>query len=204
MKVYLETLGCQMNRLDSELVTGSLQAAGHEIIADRKAADVVLYNTCSVRQHAENKVHSRVGSDCQRKAHHRPDLVIGVLGCMAQRLADELARKYPLLNIVCGPGQLARLPEMIAQAAAGQDTIAVDPDRKAPPERQERAGELIDRLDLSRDPDHAAPSAQAYVRVMHGCNNFCTYCIVPYTRGAERSRPPQDIVDECRRLVDAG
>ena len=202
MKVYLETMGCQMNRLDSELVATHLRAAGHELVDDRKAADVVLYNTCSVRRHAEQKVYSRLGADTQRKRHHRPRLVVGVLGCMAQREGEELARRFPGVDVVCGPGQLPRLAGLIEQAAAGRAAIALDPDRQAATARGD--GPDLDELDLARDPLATASPQKAYVRVGRGCDNFCTYCIVPYVRGPERSREPARIVEEVRRLVGAG
>jgi tRNA-2-methylthio-N6-dimethylallyladenosine synthase len=242
MKVYLETMGCQMNRLDSELVTASLRAAGHEMVDDHGEAEVVLYNTCSVRRHAEEKAYSRLGGDSRRKAHHRPRLILGVLGCMAQREGQELARRFGQLDIVCGPGQLARLPELIAAAAAGSRAVALDPDpiearrRGKDPADANRAegagadgaapeGSAIvaaagganradataasdeadfDALDLARDCRNGAAGAQAYVRVMKGCDNFCTYCIVPLVRGPEQSRRPERIVQEVRRLIDAG
>jgi tRNA-2-methylthio-N6-dimethylallyladenosine synthase len=215
MKIYLETMGCQMNRLDSELVTASLRAAGHEMVDDHGEAEVVLYNTCSVRRHAEEKVYSRLGGDSRRKAHHRSRLILGVLGCMAQREGEELARRFGRLDIVCGPGQLARLPELIAAAAAGGRVVALDPDpiearrrakASAGADRAEAAAASdesdFDALDLARDC--RAAGAQAYVRVMKGCDNFCTYCIVPLVRGPEQSRRPERIVQEVRRLVDAG
>jgi len=202
MKVYLETLGCQMNRLDSELVAGSLRAAGHELTDDRQAADVVLYNTCSVRRHAEQKVHSRLGADGQRKTAHHPRLIVGVLGCMAQREGETLRRKHPHVDIVCGPGQIHALAEMIDAAAAGRASVALDPSRTAP--RNETAETRMDELDLGRDVAAGESGAQAFVRVARGCDNFCSYCIVPYVRGPERSRDPQHIVTETHRLVDAG
>ena len=209
MRVYLETLGCQMNRLDSELLTGLLRAAGHELTDDRRSADAVLYNTCSVRDHAENKVLSRLGADGKRKRHHRPNLVVGVLGCMAQRLGPELRRKYPQVDFVCGPGQLPAVPELIAEAAAGRPAARLDPGRG--PAGREEAAEYgsgpatdPDSLDRGRDAAVAPLPGQAYVRVMRGCDNFCTYCIVPYVRGPEVSRRPEDVVEEVRRLVGAG
>ena len=201
MKVYIDTMGCQMNRLDSELAAGALCAAGHEIVTVPKSADVVLYNTCSVRRHAEEKVHSRLGADGQRKAAGR-ELIVGVLGCMAQREGEALRKRHPFVDIVCGPGQLYALPEFIARAAAGEAVVALDPDRQAP--RDERAEAAMDEMDLSRDAGAAASGAQAYVRVMRGCDKFCTYCIVPFVRGPERSRPPEQIVEEIRRLIDVG
>ena len=202
MKVHLETMGCQMNRLDSELVIGALRAAGHELIDDRCDADVVLYNTCSVRRHAEQKVYSRLGADGKRKANHRPRLIVGVLGCMAQREGETLREKYPQVDIVCGPGQIHALAEMISAAAAGQKAVALDPGRKDA--RDEDSEGRMDQMDLSRDVYAGAESGQAYVRITRGCDNFCSYCIVPYVRGPERSREPAHIAEEARRLVEAG
>jgi len=202
MKVYLETIGCQMNRLDSELVAGLLRACGHEIVPDRREADVVLYNTCSVRQHAEDKVYSRLGADGRRKSTHRPKLIIGVLGCMAQREGQNLRRRCPQVDIVCAPGQLVHLPELIASAAEGRPAVALDPPRKS-----RRAGPPvgdIDALDLGRDPQATPTPFQAYVRVMRGCDKFCSFCVVPFVRGPEASRDPTHVVEEARRLVDAG
>jgi len=201
MKIYLETMGCQMNRLDSELVAGALREAGHELVEDRSAAEVVLYNTCSVRRHAEQKVLSRLGADAQRKNSRRPRLIVGVLGCMAQRMGEQLRRKHPHVDIVCGPGRLCALAGMIDQAAAGKASVALDPSRKEP--RDAEADAEMERMDLDRRPDRAG-GAQAYVRVMRGCDRFCTYCIVPLVRGPERSRDPAHIVQEARRLVEAG
>ena len=205
MKVYLETLGCQMNRLDSELAAGLLLAAGHEIVENRRLAEVVLYNTCSVRQHAEDKVYSRLGADAKRKNSGRK-LIVGVLGCMAQREGLDLARRYWSVDILCAPGQLQRLPELI-EAAAGNTgnkapAVALDPDRMDRP--QSEPAEAFDALDLARDPKNTPGAAQGFVRVMRGCNKFCSYCIVPYVRGPELARAPGSLAEEVKRLVDAG
>jgi len=203
VKVYLETFGCQMNRLDSELIVGSLLAAGHELVGDRRHAEVVLYNTCSVRRHAEDKVHSRLGADGKRKAGGKGKLIVGVLGCMAQRAGRDLLKLHPHVDIVCGPGQLYRLPEMIRQAAAGKPDVRLDPSRAQGPDSA--SDEQMDRMDLSRDPTSPlGGAAQAYVRIMRGCDNFCSYCIVPFVRGPERSRAPDQIVEEVARLINAG
>lgn len=226
MNIYLETMGCQMNRLDSELVISRLRAAGHEMTDDHRAADVVLFNTCSVRRHAEQKVYSRLGAEGQRKQHNRR-LIVGVLGCMAQREGEQLLRDYPQVNIVCSPGQLARLAELVEQVAGGRGAVlALDPDRgtrrSGDAEKDQRgesdrakqrsrgaeeslpAEEEFDALDLSRDPSASPSSAQAFVRVARGCDKFCSYCIVPFVRGPEVSREPERIVEEVRRLVEAG
>ena len=200
MKVYLETLGCQMNRLDSELVAGLLRAAGHEMTGSKPGADVVLYNTCSVRDHAEEKVHSRLGADGQQKlAGPRP--IVGVLGCMAQRLGARLRERHPCVDIVCGPGRLCELPEMLVAAAAGQARAAPDPDRRRPPYPTPPS---VAEAEPPRDPAAGPNSFQAYVRVARGCDKFCSYCIVPFVRGRSVSRDPRLIVEEVRRLVGAG
>jgi tRNA-2-methylthio-N6-dimethylallyladenosine synthase len=199
VKVYIETFGCQMNKLDSELVESLLRRAGHELVDNPSSAEVLLYNTCSVRRHAEQKVHSRLGTQEQRKRAGRK-LVVGVLGCMAQREGGELFREHPHVDVVCGPGQIWRLPELLAAAAGGEHALALDPAPGQAPD--EHADARMDQMDLSRDA--AGPAAAAFVRVSRGCDKFCTYCIVPAVRGRERSRHPDHVVAETRRLVDAG
>ena len=173
------------------------------MVADPCSAEVLLYNTCSVRQHAEDKVHSRLGADLRRKAAQarsphadspRP-ILVGVLGCMAQRLGAALPARYAGLDLVAGPGQLAEVPAMIAQAAAGQAICALDGADGA---------EDFDAIDLARDVTFAPQPSQAFVRITRGCNKRCAYCVVPLVRGPEVSRRPQRIVEEVRRLVDAG
>ncbi|MFW6155265.1 MAG: tRNA (N6-isopentenyl adenosine(37)-C2)-methylthiotransferase MiaB [Planctomycetota bacterium] len=204
MRVFLETMGCQMNKLDSELVLGRLRTAGHEVVGRADDADVVLYNTCSVRAHAEAKVLSRLGEQTKRKRHDGRPLMIAVLGCMAQRLGASLAERHPGVDIVCGPSEIDRLAELIDQVAAdGAAHVAVAPPR---PERSREADAAANRrleaFDLSRPSSPG--TAQAFVRVQRGCDNFCTYCIVPYVRGSEQSRDPAKILEEIRRLADGG
>jgi tRNA-2-methylthio-N6-dimethylallyladenosine synthase len=202
MKIYLETMGCQMNRLDSELVASSLRAAGHDMVSDSRSADVVLFNTCSVRGQAENKVYSRLGAQGQRKASGRK-VIVGVLGCLAQRQGERLLREYPQVDLVCAPGQLESLAAMISHVSQRSQNIArLDPPRSAP--RDLLADERLEHLDMSRDVGLTATPSQAMVRVARGCDKFCSYCIVPFVRGAEISRDPAHILDEVRRLVDSG
>ena len=198
MKVHLETMGCQMNVLDSELVRSLLVSAGMEMTDDARSADVLLYNTCSVREHAENKVRSRLGRACGKKADGRR-VIIGVLGCMAQRLGADLIKRHRGVDIVAGPGQLGRLAEMILAADGIGPQVALDP-----PRSEIKTDDEVEFLDLIRNPSRHYLPGQAYVRIMRGCDKFCTYCIVPYVRGPERSRPPSDILEEVRRLADAG
>ncbi len=202
MKFYIETLGCQMNQLDSELVVSLLQAAGYQCVHNRRAADVVLYNTCSVRQHAEDKVYSRLGVDAKRKCT-RPYLV-GVLGCMAQREGAGLMKRYPAVDFLCGPNQLHELPLLLETLrSSGRKAVSLDPPRRAM-SRSHRAAERIETLDASRNPECTPSASQAFVRVARGCNRFCTYCIVPYVRGPERSRSPHAIEEEVKKLLDSG
>ncbi|MEM1209371.1 MAG: MiaB/RimO family radical SAM methylthiotransferase [Planctomycetota bacterium] len=209
--VYLETFGCQMNVLDSQLVRSSLAAAGYRFTDDWQAADVVLYNTCSVREKAEQKVWSRLGRVGQHKAD-RPDLILGVLGCMAEREGQDMIRKHPQVDLLCGPGELDKVPLLIdnlARTSAASRSGLASAQVALQGNTHRRSGTLaaaedtLELLDLSRsfDPDGAG---SAYVRITRGCNKFCTYCVVPHTRGAEVHRPPDAIVDECRKLVEAG
>ena len=198
-KLYIETVGCQMNVLDSELVVGSLRRQGYELIHEPTEADVILFNTCSVRQHAEDKIYSALGRLRGHK-HRHPSKIIGVLGCMAQKDQELIRRRAPHVDIVCGTGQLARLPELIAEVQrTGAPQLALSLDRKeASRQEVERSFESYDPL---RDPSMRPSRFQAYVRIMIGCDKFCTYCIVPSVRGPEQGRPPEHIVAEVRQLA---
>lgn len=217
MRVYLETFGCQMNELDSELVRGHLESLGYSFTQDDRAADVVLYNTCSVREHAEQKAYSRIGQVGVRKREGER-VVLGVLGCMAERDGLDMLRRHPQVDLLCGPGELDKLPQLIDNACR---TLSADDDALRP-SRERRvalagntsrraatlgaAQDSLESLDLSRafQPREGADATSAYVRITRGCNKFCTYCVVPYTRGAEVHRPPDHIVEECRKLAEAG
>jgi tRNA-2-methylthio-N6-dimethylallyladenosine synthase len=201
LKLYIETVGCQMNVLDSELVVGSLRRQGYELIHEAEAADVILFNTCSVRQHAEDKIYSALGRLRQHKRQH-PAKIIGVLGCMAQKDQDDIRRRAPHVDIVCGTGQLARLPELIgAVRDSGKPQTALSLDRTEGRHEVERSFESYDPL---RDPSMRPSRFQAYVRINIGCDKFCTYCIVPSVRGPEQSRHPEHIVAEVRQLAAEG
>jgi len=229
-KLYLETFGCQMNVLDSELVLGQLRAHGYESVDDRKDADIIIYNTCSVREHAEQKVWSRLGELKDRKLNE-PGLLIGVIGCMAERDGVNIFKRFPQVDILCGPGELDKLPGMVHNAvvtSSGNDevgTIKNDVDfvhrssftlhgsakqsalmgntsRRS--STRDAADDALEMLDLSRAISPNDDLSHAYVRITRGCNKFCTYCVVPYTRGPEVHRPPRNVIDEVRKFVDAG
>jgi len=201
-KLYIETVGCQMNVLDSELVVGSLRRQGYELTHEATDADVIFFNTCSVRQHAEDKIYSALG---RLRGHKRryPEKVIGVLGCMAQKDQDLVLRRAPHVDIVCGTGQLAQLPQLIEEVRrTRKPQLALSLDRKeASRVEVERSFESYDPM---RDPSMRPTPFQAYVRIMIGCDKFCTYCIVPSVRGPEQSRPPEHIAAEVRQLAAEG
>ncbi len=204
--VYLETMGCQMNVLDSELVIGQLKRLGYTSTSDMLTADVVLLNTCSVREHAEEKVYSRLGQLKKPKAQ-RPKMIIGVIGCMAERDTAGLLSKTPQVDLVCGPGELNHIPGLIAEVQAGQHQVCAlsnDNSRKLEPAKRSLVEyDSLEALDLSREPDENR-ILQSYIRVQRGCDKFCTFCVVPFTRGPERSRAPSVLVDEARMLADRG
>jgi len=204
--VYLETMGCQMNVLDSELVLGQLRACGYTPTEDMHEADLVLVNTCSVRGHAEDKALSRLG-ELKRSAQRKPERIVGVIGCMAERDPDGIFAKVPYVDLVCGPAELYKVPAMVEEVRSGRRRlVALTMDKSRKNTLLQRATEYdsVEALDLSRDPGPDGRVLQAYVRVQRGCDKFCTFCIVPFTRGAERSRAPGVIVDEVRMLADRG
>ncbi|PHQ79782.1 MAG: tRNA (N6-isopentenyl adenosine(37)-C2)-methylthiotransferase MiaB [Phycisphaera sp.] len=221
-RVYLETFGCQMNELDSELVVGQLANLGYQFTSSVDDADVVLYNTCSVREQAEQKVWSRLGELRQAKAD-RPEMVVGVLGCMAERDGTDLMDRMPVVDVMCGPAELDKLPSLIDNAVRTRQSLVADDPKAAlksvkasalQGDSSRRSGTLaaagdsLEYLDLSRSVSPIDPVGSlrksAYVRITRGCNKFCTYCVVPFTRGAEIHRPPAHIIEEVQRLADQG
>ncbi|MCC7108424.1 MAG: tRNA (N6-isopentenyl adenosine(37)-C2)-methylthiotransferase MiaB [Deltaproteobacteria bacterium] len=203
-RVFIETFGCQMNVLDSELVRDQLLSLGYRLVPRAEEADVVLFNTCAVREQSEQKVLSRLGVMGKRKKHE-PDLVVGMLGCMAERTGAELQRALKHLDVVVGPSELDRLPELLAGVAAGQGPQRALSGHAVRRSRTlDAAMDRLEALDQGRlvDPDQAGP--QRYVRITRGCNKMCSFCIVPFTRGPETHRDPDAIVAEVGKLVDAG
>jgi tRNA-2-methylthio-N6-dimethylallyladenosine synthase len=201
-KLYIETVGCQMNMLDSELVVAALRKQGYELTADVAEADTVLFNTCSVREHAEHKIYSALGR-LKHSKRRRPDQVIGVVGCMAQKDKTLVFQRAPHVDLVVGTGQLAQIPELVEQVRADREQrLAVSLDRRDAT-RQE-VSDSFQSYDPLRDPEMRPSPFQAFVRIMIGCDKFCTYCVVPMTRGPEQSRPPRHILHEVRQLAGEG
>jgi tRNA-2-methylthio-N6-dimethylallyladenosine synthase len=202
-RVHIKSFGCQMNKLDTALVTAALKDAGFRLTSNVKDADVVLINTCSVREHAEARVLSHLGHLRYLK-RQRPSMVVAVMGCMAQRLGDRLL-EHDAVNIVCGPTQIPRLTGLITEALVqNEKQLAVTAEIRQEDRAQEDSLERFESA-CSRDGDGDGSSpGQAFVRVMRGCNNFCTYCVVPYVRGPEVCRAPAVIAEQVRRLADQG
>jgi tRNA-2-methylthio-N6-dimethylallyladenosine synthase len=206
-RVYIETYGCQMNELDSELVQGQLESLGYSFVAKADDADVVLLNTCSVRDHSEHKVWSYLGRLGVQKREEQREVVVGVLGCMAERESDHIFARMPHVDVVCGPSMLDKLPALlddVVEKRERQSALVGHTARRTA--TLDAAMDGIESMDLSRafSPYAADGKRQAYVRITRGCNKFCAFCVVPYTRGPEVHRPAQHIVDEVKRLVDSG
>ena len=201
-KVYIETVGCQMNILDSELVIGALRRDGYEVTDQTADADVLLFNTCSVREHAEEKIYSALGRVGPLK-REKPGTVVGVLGCMAQKDQELIRKRAPYVDLVVGTGQLARVPELIEAAKrTRQPQYALSLGRTVAARTEVEASFVS--YDPVRDATMRPTPFQAFVRVQIGCDKFCTYCVVPSTRGPEQSRPPDHILAEVRQLVGQG
>jgi tRNA-2-methylthio-N6-dimethylallyladenosine synthase len=201
-QVYIETFGCQMNEYDTELVRSLLTKDGFSFTSRADEADVVLLNTCAIRENAHNRVYGHLG---ELRAHkRRRHMVVGVLGCMAQNLKDELLEADPLIDVLVGPDAYRRLPGLLRQAL----TAALSP--LPSPRWGESRGEGLLAVDLSEWDTYAdiAPvrtgGVNAWIAIMRGCDNFCTFCVVPYTRGRERSRDPEGVIREAHEAAAQG
>ena len=189
-KLYLESYGCQMNFSDSEVVASILKSEGYETTRNADEADVVFLNTCSIRENAETKVRNRL-TEFKRRKDKNPNLVVGILGCMAERLKKELLEEEKLVDLIAGPDAYRDLPNLIEEVGTGQKAVNVL---------------------LSRDETYADISPvrldqggiSAFVTITRGCDNMCSFCVVPFTRGRERSRDPKTIVEECKQLFAEG
>ncbi|MBQ7692003.1 MAG: MiaB/RimO family radical SAM methylthiotransferase, partial [Oscillospiraceae bacterium] len=186
----VDTYGCQQNEADSEKIRGYLSEMGYGFTQDEFQADVIVVNTCAVREHAEMRVLGNVGAlNHTKKA--RPGQIIAVCGCMVQQehMAEKLKRSYPIVDLVFGPHELWRFPELLNQVMEKHKRVFATAKEES----------VAEGIPLRRDGQ-----VKAWLSIMYGCNNFCTYCIVPYVRGRERSRRPEDVVAEARALVAAG
>ena len=187
-KLYVETYGCQMNVSDSEIVKGVMQSNGYAMTDKPDDADVILLNTCAIRENAERKIHERL-MHLKFYKKRRRNLVVGVLGCMAERMRDELMETKQIVDLVVGPDEYRTLPTLVQRAMAGEKGIAVKLSRV----------ETYDDIEPLR-----TEGVSAWISIMRGCDKFCTFCVVPFTRGRERSRGSALVVDEAKRLWDAG
>jgi tRNA-2-methylthio-N6-dimethylallyladenosine synthase len=208
LKFYIETLGCQMNKLDSELVAGLLGRLEYHQTTEPTEADVAILNTCSVRDHAEQKALSRLGHFNHLRQKKGKPLVIAIMGCFAQRDPEGIRQKSPFIDIICGPNQLPQLGELIHTVRQereihhkNQTQLAVEDFRKIRSGKSDTPEEL-ENLDLCRPlPEN---QYQQFVRVQRGCDKFCSYCVVPYVRGPEVSRPADHILEEIRKIEQTG
>lgn len=191
--VHLETFGCQMNEYDSELVRSLLKGEGYEFTEDRERADVILMNSCAIRENAHNKIYFEL-SELKALKKQRP-LVVGVLGCMAQNLKDELTASQPLIDVLAGPDSYRRLPKLITDALHSQEQGL---------HRKESAVDLSEYETYDGVMPDRNDGVNAWIAVMRGCDNFCSFCVVPYTRGRERSRDPHGILREAEQIAAQG
>lgn len=191
LKYYIETWGCQMNEEDSEKLSGMLKRIGYTRTENKEEAGIILFNTCCVRENAENKVFGNLGA-LKKLKKKNPDLIIGICGCMMQQegMADRILKEFPYVNIVFGTHNAYKFPEYLNRVRTEGVQIK---------EIFNKETDIVEGLPIDRES-----SVKAFVTIMYGCNNFCTYCIVPYVRGRERSRKPEDILKEIRELVAQG
>ncbi|MGI6402334.1 MAG: tRNA (N6-isopentenyl adenosine(37)-C2)-methylthiotransferase MiaB [Thermoguttaceae bacterium] len=204
MKFYIETVGCQMNTLDSELASAELISAGWARVESRKDADLAIFNTCSVREHAEEKVYSALGRLKTWKTS-KPGSIIAVMGCMAQKDKDVVFQRAPFVDVVLGPGKIDQLVSLVTVArTTGEQQLAVGVDRFEQKVDRQTVKDSFRLYDPIRLPQARPRVFQAMVRIMFGCDKFCSYCIVPSARGPEQSRSPHEILNEVRTLADQG
>jgi tRNA-2-methylthio-N6-dimethylallyladenosine synthase len=189
-RAHVVTFGCQMNKHDSEIVEGLLQEAGYEISPVLDAADVVLFHTCCVRENAEHRLYSRI-SQLKNLKKARPDMILGIGGCVAQKEKDALAKRFPHVDIIFGTNAISDIVSLVERADSGERPVVATPD-EGPEPRSDLAGDRRDNR------------IHAWISIMRGCNNFCSYCIVPYVRGPQRSKRQEEVVEEATALTEQG
>ncbi len=191
LRAVVRTFGCQQNEADSEKLAGMAEAMGYEIVDDEAEADLIVVNTCAIREHAELKVLSITGQFKHLKAAN-PALIIAICGCMVsqEHRLDDIKNRYPYVNFLFGTGELYRFPELLYKAIVTNERFFVV---------EETEGTLAEGLPVKR-----VSNFKAWLSIMYGCNNYCTYCVVPYVRGRERSRRREDVLNEAKQLIDGG
>ncbi|MFT5871303.1 MAG: tRNA-2-methylthio-N6-dimethylallyladenosine synthase [Clostridium sp.] len=191
LKYYIETWGCQMNEEDSEKLSGMLIPMGYKKTSDKEEADIIIFNTCCVRENAEQKADGNIGALKPMKIL-KPNLIIAVTGCMMQQegMAKHIITKFPFVNIIIGTHNAYKFPEYLKRIQGGETSIV---------EILDKEEEIVEGIPIDRESN-----IKGFVTIMYGCNNFCTYCIVPYVRGRERSRNPEDIISEIKTMVAEG
>ncbi|MBQ9461899.1 MAG: tRNA (N6-isopentenyl adenosine(37)-C2)-methylthiotransferase MiaB [Clostridia bacterium] len=190
-KAFIHTYGCQQNVADSEKLKGMLEKAGCELTEDKESADIIIFNTCAVREHAEDRVFGNVGA-LKALKRRRPSLLIALCGCMMEQehIAEKIYKSFPYVGLVFGTHVIHRFPELLYNAlTTGKRRI----------ERGSDDGKIYEGIPIHRDG-----SFKGWLPVMYGCDNFCTYCIVPYVRGRERSRRPETVIEEARSMINGG
>ena len=188
-KVYIETLGCQMNKSDTERISGILSHFGYEETENEKEADLYIINTCSIRQLSVDKTYSQLGVWGKEKKN-RPDIKIAICGCTAQHDSEQIRKRAPYVDLIFGTNNIYELPHLIKRVETGEKVCAI----RTTPIIEDANNYKIQRKD----------SVNAWIPIIEGCNNFCTYCIVPFTRGRERSRKPEDILKEAKKIIKDG
>jgi len=188
-KYYIETYGCQMNVADSEVVSGLLEKSGYSKTESESDANIIFLNTCAIREHAEDKIHSRLGR-LNKIKKNKPDTIIGILGCMAQHVKDDILENKPYVDFVLGPDSYKRIPKLLERQLILEKSIV---------DTRLSRYEVYEDLFPSRNN-----GVNAWVSIMRGCDKFCTFCIVPFTRGRERSRPLDSIINEVKKAIDMG
>jgi tRNA-2-methylthio-N6-dimethylallyladenosine synthase len=191
LKYFIETWGCQMNEEDSEKLSGMLKLKKYKRVSAKEEADIIVFNTCCVRENAEQKVYGNIG-ELKHLKKKNPDLVIAITGCMMQqpKMPEKIMKMFPFVDIIIGTHNSYKFPEYLNRALGGERPII---------DIWNKEGDIVEELPIDR-----LSSYKAFVTIMYGCNNFCTYCIVPYVRGRERSRKPEDIENEIKTLISKG
>ncbi|MFD2371394.1 tRNA (N6-isopentenyl adenosine(37)-C2)-methylthiotransferase MiaB [Brevibacillus sp. GCM10020057] len=190
-RYHVRTYGCQMNEHDSETISGILEQMGYSHAAEIEDADVILFNTCAIRENAEDKVFGELGN-MKRLKHNNPNLILGVCGCMSQeeKVVSKILKSYQQVDLIFGTHNIHRLPELLRDAMFSKEMVI---------EVWSKEGDIVENMPKIREGN-----TKAWVNIMYGCDKFCTYCIVPYTRGKERSRRPEDVIAEVRDLARQG